>query len=315
MAAHYTVRARLAAWVLISIEWIISRLPLRWAIGLGGAIGWVAGPLRPPRSRVVDENLARAFPEMSPCGRRRLRRRFFVHFGRWIFENFHSGRLDAAARDPFVAEEGRENRDLAVGDGEGGGIIVVTAHLGSWELMGMHFAREGFAISAVAQPLHNGHLNDHVARVRERGGLRIIFTKTEMTPVITERLAKGEVVGFLADVDSRQFGTFVEFFGQLASTPRGPAMYALRTGRPILPVFTVRERGTEHRLIYGEPIRPPRDVEDFDRAVRDITQAFTRQLEAVIRRFPEQYFWVHRRWKTRPEDIKPKRRRRAGLDL
>ncbi|MBN1476301.1 lysophospholipid acyltransferase family protein [Candidatus Sumerlaeota bacterium] len=312
MAAHFTLKRRITASLVIALECLGTLLPMRWAVAIGAGIGWIAGHVVPVRRRVVDENLRAAFPDLAPRDRRRLCRDFYVHFGRWCVEYLFISRGSAIRRGVTFTEEGQERRDALLAEGKG--FITVTGHMGSWELMGMHFAHEGHPITVLAKPLHNGYLNRHVTRSRARSGLEVIFTGTDMSRQISERLGRGKILCFLADQDSRQFGTFVEFMGRPASTPRGPAMYALRAGCPLFPVFTFRERGLRHRVIFGEPIRPPSDPINTDQAIQEMMQAYTRQLEAVIRRQPEQYFWVHRRWKTRPEDIRPKRRKRAGLD-
>jgi Kdo2-lipid IVA lauroyltransferase/acyltransferase len=311
MAAHFTLKHRISASLVIGIEFLTTLLPMRWAVALGTLLGWIAGHAVPVRRRVVEENLRAAFPDLTPSALRKLRQTFYIHLGRWSAEYLFISRGSAIRRGITFTEEGLENLDNVLAEKRG--IIAVTGHMGSWELMGMHFAHAGYPITVLAKPLHNGYLNRHVTRSRARSGLEIIFTGAEMSREVAERLGKGGIICFLADQDSRQFGTFVEFLGRPASTPRGPAMYALRTGCPLFPIFTVRERGLRHRVIYGKPIHPPSGPHDTDQAIQEMTQAFTRQLEAVIRSHPDQYFWAHRRWKTRPEDVRPKRRRRAGL--
>ncbi len=311
MSARHTFSARVTSWGVIGLGRLVTLLPRRWAIALGGGVGWLMSWICPIRQGVMRENLIAAFPEMTPRARRRLQRRFWVSFGRWALEQFYSTRPGILAQSIFVAEEGREHRDWILSLNRG--FVVATGHLGNWELMGAHFAAEGLKICVVAKPLHNGYLNDHIVRSRGRVGLHVILTGRETSQEAIERIRAGEIVTFLPDQDAREFGTFVEFLGRPASTHRGAAMCAIRAGVPMFPVFSVRERGIHHRILCGEPIMPPESPEDIDRAVQEMMQAFTRQLAAAIRRFPEQYFWLHRRWKTRPEMVRPKRRRRAGL--
>jgi KDO2-lipid IV(A) lauroyltransferase len=220
-------------------------------------------------------------------------------------------RISKVDRKITVIDENKERLDNLLNSGKG--FVAVTGHLGHWEIMVVDFAFRGIPLSAVVKPLHNGHLSDHIVRTRSASGLNIIFTSKRTQREVIKRLNGGEVVVFVADQDARQFGTFVDFFGRPASTHRGPAMFALRTGLPMLPVFTYWEEGVTHRAIYGEPIYPPENPPDTDLAIQEMTQAFTRQLEALARRVPEQYFWVHKRWKTKPEMLKAKRLRRAGL--
>jgi KDO2-lipid IV(A) lauroyltransferase len=296
---------------MLGAAFLATRLPLRCGVALGAALGWFASWAVPVRRSVVRENLKMAFPEMTDRERRRLTGRIYANVGRMVAESLHIPRLDTVKRGLVSDQAGFERVERLIS--EHGGFVVFTGHLGSWELGGAHFARRGLPISAIAKPLHNGYLNDYIRRTREGAGLRIFFTSRDLRHEMIEGLRRGEIVTLLADQDARQFGVFVEFFGRPASTPRGPAMYALRAGKPILPVFIVRTRGIHHRILYGEPICPSSDPPDFDRAVQELTQASVRQLEEAVRAHPDQYFWLHRRWKTQPSMLKPKRHRRAGL--
>ncbi|NUP89136.1 MAG: lysophospholipid acyltransferase family protein [Candidatus Sumerlaeia bacterium] len=310
MAAHHTPSARLISWAALTMIFAVTRLPMRWAVALGGGAGWLCSHVCPLRRGLVLRNLAIAFPGQSEAERRRLMRRCYRNFGRWAFETCFAGRVDTVKAGLVVEEEHRERLDRMLA--ECPGFIAVTGHLGSWEIGATHFAYMGIRLTAVVKPLHNGYMNDHIVRSRRRSGLKILFTNEGLTTAVTGRINRDEVVVIVSDQDARQAGTFVEFFGRPTSTPRGVAMFSVRSGRPILPVFTTRVRGNRHRMHYGEPIWP-RDGEDIDQEVRRITQAYTRELEALVRRFPDQYFWFHDRWKTSPGMLKPKRLRRAGL--
>jgi KDO2-lipid IV(A) lauroyltransferase len=304
-----------AAWLFIATEWVVSHLPLRPTAAFAGAVGAAVGVVAPLRRRVMTENLASAFPEMTAAERRRLMRRHCSHLGRWVVEFLNIPRLNAGSRGIVFTVDGQDHLDevLAERRETGQGFIVVTGHIGSWELAACHIAREGLPFTALGKPVHNPTVNRHLADTRAGVGLKVMFTRRAQFTEIVKRLRDGEIITVAADQDDRQFGTFVDFLGRPASTPRGPAMCALRSGRPILPVFTVRERGLHHRIIHCPAIRPPESPEDVDRAVQELTQAYTRELEALVRRWPEQYLWLHRRWKTRPESVKARRRRRAGL--
>lgn len=310
MSARHTVGARLVHWLTAAAEFPLTRLPLPWAIRIAEAMGRVVGILLPLRRRVALANLAAAFPEKPPRERRRILRRAYVNHARALVEIVNLPRLSRVCAQRVTEEHPDRVNHLCA---EHGGFIVVTGHVGSWEVGGALNAQRGLRLTAIAKPLHNGYLNDHIRRQREQAGIEILFTGSDLSHAIGERLRAGRIVIFLADQDARQFGVFVDFFGRPASTPRGAALWALRTGKPILPVFTLCEPGLRHRVIYGEPIHPPPAAADHNQAIREITQAFTRQLEAIVRRAPDQYFWFHRRWKTQPHMLKPKHLRRAGL--
>jgi KDO2-lipid IV(A) lauroyltransferase len=310
MSAKYGFRARLMAMPILGFVAVASRLPLGFSLRLGSILGWTFGLLVPIRRRITLENIGRAFPEMSRRERERLRRRFWAHVGRLVSTTLGYPRhMD---RFQFSQIEGLEHFHQVIAEGKG--MVAVSGHFGAWELLGAHFAHRGHPFTAVAQPIHNGFIHDHIVRTRETIGIDLLYTGQRNSDEITRLLRSGGIVAFAADGDARQHGTFIDFLGHPASTPRGPAMYSLRTGAPILPMFCALLRGRDHRIIVWEPIYPPEDPPDLDHAVQELTQAYTAALESMIRQYPEQYFWFHRRWKTRPEAIKRKRRRRAGLD-
>lgn len=292
------------------IEISVTRLPVEWSVGLGGFLGRVFHRLTGIRRALVREQIALAFPEKSPAEVRSLARRTYVEAGRSLFENFHLACRDPLRHTTFTVHGDEHLARLRV---RREGFIVVTGHVGNWELMGAHFARGGLPLHVIARPLHNDYIDRHVVKTRREAGLRVIPSHGVPIHDLAQLIRRGAVVVFVFDQDARQHGTFVEFLGRLASTPRGAALLALRTRCPILPAYALRQRGSRHEIYLFPPLIPLESPPDIDRAVQALTQRFTRCLEAVVRRAPEQYFWLHDRWKTPPAMVRPKRRRRAGL--
>jgi KDO2-lipid IV(A) lauroyltransferase len=211
-----------------------------------------------------------------------------------------------------VLQQAVQRRDIVVGiEGEprvarlleAGPILMVTAHIGNWEAFGPLLADYGARGVMLAKPLHNPLLQRRLVERRTRlPGVEVILTGTSMHAVV-DCVRQGKCVGFVADQDAGRHGLFVDFFGCPASTARGPAMFAIELGLPLVPMFMVRDATPERHLVLhvGTPLYavPGADIKS---EVRRLTEAHTRQLEAVVRQHPEDYFWWHRRWKTRPEE-------------
>jgi KDO2-lipid IV(A) lauroyltransferase len=213
--------------------------------------------------------------------------------------------------------------------GAGKPYLAITGHLGNWELMGAYFAIKGVPITVIAKPIHNPLVDRYVNSIRAAKGYDVISTREGMKRVVS-RLREGRVIVFLADQDARKSGIFVNFFGYPASTHTGPALFMTRMNLPLLPVFDVRttvcassRQGSpvRHKIIFREPIYPPEEALSAgeqsrhaagcqagrDEAIRRVTEQHVHLLEEMVRAYPDQYFWFHQRWKTKP-------RQKAGLE-
>jgi KDO2-lipid IV(A) lauroyltransferase len=177
--------------------------------------------------------------------------------------------------------------------------IFITGHCGNWELLGYALAVIGFPLYALARPLDNPQLNRWVLGIREARGMRII-TKWGATPILQEVLRSGGRVAFIADQNAGDQGLFVPFFGRLASSYKSIGLLAMRYEVPIVCGFAPRLAGRfEYELTTTDVIRPD-DWADRPDPLYYITARYNRAMEMMIRRAPEQYLWVHRRWKSRP---------------
>ena len=185
--------------------------------------------------------------------------------------------------------------------------ILVTGHFGNWELVGYSMAAMGFPPTAIARPLDNPYLNDYILRLRERTGQRILF-KEGMTEEALGELRRGRPVAFIADQDAGRRGFFVDFFGRKASAYKSIAYLALEENIPIFVGGAYRlGPGFRYRVVMLDRIEPADYPRSLDGALA-ITARYTAAIEQVVRLAPEQYLWVHRRWKTRP----PEERRQQG---
>jgi Kdo2-lipid IVA lauroyltransferase/acyltransferase len=255
--------------------------------------------LLPSRRRLAERNLAQAFPRLSPRARRRLCRRSYEHLGMMMVEL--SGMLTRPL-DRLLARvvlDGGEGLN-AVMDTHGRALIV-TAHLGNWEILTAAHRIMGYPLTIVARPLDSRGLDALVGRLRLKAGIELVDKRNAVRPVL-RALRAGRLVGILLDQNAaRHEGVFVPFFGRLASTSKSIAVLALRTGAPIVPVFTWRESGGRHRVSIGAPIDLPSGL-GHGEAIVELTRRCTQAIEDAITARPEQWLWMHARWRTRPPE-------------
>ncbi len=267
-----------------------ARLMGRLAAGLGRL---AYRPLR-IRADLVEAHLRQAFPDRDEPWIRRTASDSYAHLGR---EGMSLLRLSRLGREQVLAATRIDLDELRAALAEGSGAVVATGHLGNWEVAGAALAARQIPLDAVAQRQANPYFDRLINRARARLGLRVIV-KGGATTAALAALEQGRAVALVADQDARNRGVFVPFLGRPASTHRGAAVLALRSGAPLF--MGVMTRGRDG-LYQGwlERVPCPSDG-DFDERVQALTGAFTRALERAVREHPEQYFWHHRRWKTAP---------------
>lgn len=275
----------------------VRALPERVADGLGAALGWFAGVVLRIRRADVDRNLAWAFPERSAAWRARVARASYVHLGREGVATFRLAGMDAAAVRARTSVEGMEDVQAALATGRG--VVLVTGHIGNWELGGAALAARGVPLDAVAKGMANRRFGTELVASRERLGIRIV-DMSEAPREVLRSLRAGRVAGLVADQNARPDSVFVPFFGRLAATFPGAALFALRTKAPIFVGVCLRESGWPLRYtVRVERLDVPL-THELATDVERVTRAHTSVLEDAVRRAPEQYFWQHKRWKTRP---------------
>lgn len=267
------------------------------AARLGAALGRLAYRPFGVRRRVVEANLRAAFPDRGSAWIRRTARGAYAHLGR---EALTMLRLASLGREGLLARTrvtGLYSMRAALRRGRG--VVGVTGHLGNWRITAAALTARGMPVDVVAQGQANPLFDRAVNRARERLGMRVIDRRRAPRQALRS-LRAGRVVGFVADQDARRSGVFVPFFGRPASTHRGPALLAVRTGAPVFVVTALRspDGGWDVR---ADPVEVDR-AGATDDVVRRLTAAFTARLEMAARRAPEQYFWHHRRWKTAPAE-------------
>lgn len=274
-------------------------LPEGAALALGAALGWVTGTVLRIRRADVEAHLALAFPDEGRAWRRRVARGCYVHLGREGVAMFRLARLDKNAVVARTEVVGFDAVEAAVRAGTGA--IIVTGHIGNWELGAAALAARGLPFDVVAKGMANEAFERDLVAARERLGLRVVDMGVAPREVLRS-LRAGHLVGLVADQNAHQNGVFVPFFGRLASTARGPALFALRTGAPIFLGLSLRLPGPGARYRVTLRSLPVEITDDLEADIERVTAAHTAALEEAVRAVPEQYFWQHRRWKSRPPE-------------
>jgi KDO2-lipid IV(A) lauroyltransferase len=252
------------------------------------------------RRDTVESNLRLAFPDRSDDWIRETMIGAYEHLGREVAAMMRLSRLDArAVIDRTVVtgwEEFEELREL------GRGILLVTGHYGNWEIAAASVAARGIPIAAIVRRQGNRIVDERLQLLRRNLGVETIYQGAAPTSVPRILRANG-VVGIVGDQDARRSGVFVPFFGRPASTHRGPALFAMRLGAPVLSCIARRLPGDDIRYeVTGERVGFEATGE-LDEDVRALTAELALRLERQVRIAPEQYFWFHKRWKTKAPDV------------
>jgi KDO2-lipid IV(A) lauroyltransferase len=181
-----------------------------------------------------------------------------------------------------------------------GGIIGLTGHFGNWEYSAHWMSQNGFPLTAVGRDQEDEALNEQIVAIREQWGTKNVPRSRYANKTLIAALKEGRVLGLLSDQNAGRNGLFVPFFGEWASTFRGPAVFALKLRCPVIPVFNVRLPDDTYKLIIGPEIELIRD-EDREYEIWASTYRMQRYIEALLTKYPEQWMWLHRRWKSRPD--------------
>src|SRR5579872_1160390 len=287
-------------WTLLKV---MGALPRRAARGVGAALGALAWHLVPRLRRTGLRNLELAYPEKSEAERRRVLGAMYRSLGWQLAEFCQMPRYTPENTRQLMRYDGLEHY-LAARE-KGSGVLIVTAHLGAWELSSFWHSLMGYPMTMVIRRLDNQRIDRMVNTIRCLHGNRVVH-KDDFARALLAAMKRGDTVGILMDTNmTPPQGVFVPFFGVLACTASGPARVALRTGAAVLPGFMVWEPTEEKYVLrFGPEIELTRSGDD-ERDLVENTARFTAAIEAMVRRYPEQWLWVHRRWKTRPEGEAP----------
>jgi Kdo2-lipid IVA lauroyltransferase/acyltransferase len=289
-----------AAWPFIKILGILPR-PIARAAGIG--LAWVVYVFHARLRRVGMRNLALAFPEKTEAERARILRREFVSLGRQLAEVCHFPRYTRENLENVVVYDGFENYERA--HARGRGVLFLTAHFGGWELSAFAHSLYGHPMHVVVRALDNVYLDRLIQRYRTMHGNRIV-DKDDFVRGLLAAMKAGEAVGILMDTNmTPPQGIFVNFFDIPACTASGLARIALRADAAVVPGFTIWDTALGKYRLRFDPALDLIRTGDLEADIQANTQMFTSVIESYVRKYSEQWLWVHRRWKTRPPGQPP----------
>jgi Kdo2-lipid IVA lauroyltransferase/acyltransferase len=289
-----------AAWPFIKI---LGSLPRSLSRAFAIAISQLVYLLHVKLRRVGMRNLEMAFPEKSQAERRRILRGVFGSLGRELAEVCRFPQYSLENVEQVVVYDGLENYERAYAQGKG--VLFLTAHFGGWELSAFVHSLHGHWLHIVMRPMDNPYLDRLLQAYRTMHGNRVV-PKDDFVRGLLAAMKAGETVGILMDTNmTPPQGVFVNFFGIPACTASGLARIALRTHAPVVPGFTIWDEALgKYRLRFDPAVELIRSG-DLEADIVANTQKFTKVIEDYARRYPDQWLWVHRRWKTRPEGQLP----------
>jgi Kdo2-lipid IVA lauroyltransferase/acyltransferase len=290
-------------WFEYAAVWLILKtlgaLPRTVARAFAASVTGLLFSRQPTLRKVAEFNLRLAFPDWTGAQRKEVTRKMVRNLG-WMAAEF--ARLPGLTKENIegvVILEGHEN--FLEGQRRGKGVLYLTGHIGAWELSSFAHALYGYPLHYMARPLDNKRLDALVNQYRCSSGNRPIF-KNESARVMLKILKDSGTIGILADQNTMpEEGVFVDFFGKSACTTTGIARVALHTGAAVVPGYAYWDETIQkYRLRFEPPVELVR-TGDTEHDVFENTQRFTKVIEEVIRKYPDQWVWVHRRWKTRPK--------------
>ncbi len=274
---------------------LICLLPYRWLLALGRQLGRlyyaVADRQRERALQQIMEGM-----DLTRSEAERIIRSLFVKLGQTFLEVMYLPTLDQDKVREYIAIENRHYLDEALALGKG--VAVLSAHMGNWEWLGAGLSMYGFPVASIVKNQPNDQHTRILNEFRQRVGIEIFTRGTTELVAAAKALKNGRVLGFFSDQDAGKSGVFIEFFGKMASTPVGMAVFTRRLSVPVVPAFIVRRQEGGHRIIINPPLS---FTASGDEAADDynFTVQATRVIEDTIRRYPDEWLWFQKRWNTK----------------
>jgi Kdo2-lipid IVA lauroyltransferase/acyltransferase len=294
-------------WIEYAVVWlflkILGVLPRPLGRSLAALMVRLLFALLPKLRKTAEFNLRLAFPEWTDSQRKDVTRKMLRNICRMAAEFAHFPRITRDNIEKVVTLDGNEN--FLDGKNRGKGVLFLTGHIGAWELSSFAHALYGYPLHYMARPVDNKRVDDLVNRYRSLSGCQPIF-KNESARAMLKILNQGGTIGILADQNTMpEEGVFVDFFKKAACTTAGIARVALHTDAAVVPGYAYWDEGIrKYRLRFEPPVQLLR-TGDTERDVYENTQRFAKIIEGIIRKYPDQWVWVHARWKVRPKGEPP----------
>ena len=309
MAAKRSRGADCAIYLLVRVVvCVVQAMSWRYALGLARGLAWLAYRIDRRHRVLAAENISHAFPDLDAAAVDRLVRASYLHLATMLIEMM---RLPRVIRPENIYQSinhaGADDLEVVrAWVATGRPRLVLTGHFGNWEVLSYATGMVGFHGGIIARRLDNPYLDRFLARFRRKTGLELLDKNADY-PRILEMLGQGVGLGMVGDQDAGPRGMFVDFFGRPASTFKSIALLSLEYNAPLFVFGAARIGQPMQYRIYLEDLILPEDYSRHPDPARAITERYTRALERLVRRHPEQYFWLHRRWKTQPQARKARR--------
>jgi len=297
------MKESLEYWLVLAVVRILGWMPRTVARLFAGMLAWAVYHALGRLRRVGERNLELALPQVSPGERGAILRGVYRHLGWQLVEFCRMPGYTAQNTEGWISTQGLEHYLAAQARGKG--VLVLTGHLGAWELSSFYHSLMGYSMGLVIRRLDNRKLDDFVNGIRCLHGNRVLH-KDDFARGLLTAMRAGETVGILMDTNmTPPQGEFVRFFGIAACTASGLARVALKTGAAVLPGFMLWEGAEQKYVLHFGPELAFAPGGNADADVLRLTQQCNDVLEEWIRRYPDQWLWIHRRWKTRPPGETP----------
>ncbi len=286
-------------WIVVYLILLVRLVSRRNALWFFGKLGVLAFFLfRSEREKTI-RHLKLAFESSKTEAEiNKLARQVFIYLGMNGADGLRLPLLNRDNINQLVRFEGIEILDKMLNMGKGA--MLVTGHIGCWELMAAALSLKGYPLYVVGKPIYDPRLDRIIVRNREGAGSKYIARGDSITKIL-RALRNNAMIGFLIDQDTDVEGVFVDFFGKPAYTPVGPVALALKKELPVVPMGIQLMENFKHRILIGEPIELVRTGDQKkDRTIN--TQKLSNFLEEIIRLYPSQWVWMHERWKTKPDE-------------
>ena len=283
---------------MIGLGFLIRGLSRPTILRLGRLVGDFIYYCVPVRKAIVLDHLEQAFPEKSVAEIKKIARGTYQNLGMNVLEHLRiptlsdeeiRGVVDLADEEILVQALNRKR-----------GVIIVGGHFGNWEYSSSALSANGYRFGVVVAKVSNKYIDNRINEHREKTG-GVMIPKRSSTKAVIKMLRENGTVGMLIDQNQKRGGVFVDFFGRPCSTAKGPALLALKTGAAIIFFAAIRQPDTTIKVAF-EPIDIDYQAGATEENIHDIIQRCTSRLEHYSRLYPDQWFWMHRRWKTRPID-------------
>ena len=282
--------------ILKGLSKLFSAMSLKRALAIGRGLGWFYGSVIRYHRRDAIEALRRSLPEKTEVERLRILADMYRNLGMNVAEDLRLSHVTDEYLRNYISWEGESYAHEVLAAGKG--LLVLSSHMGSWDLLCSIAPHFEYPTTIITKNLKNDSVNRFWMEARKRFGLKFVPAHNSYR-LCLGALRKNEIIGFILDQNMiRTEGIFVDFFGKPACTTPGLAFLSAQSGAAVLPVFMIRQADGHHLVKALSPIPPPPDRKP--ETIATYTQQYTKAIENMVRQYPDQWIWIHRRWKTTP---------------